>query len=77
MGDDDVFWIPGPGDQWVESAPGAHLRFVNEQNDRLNKRVKPLARLLKAWKVYAGAPVSSTYLEMRAAEYAQSEKTIL
>lgn len=77
VGDDNVFWIPGPGDEWVESAPGAHLRFVNEQNDRLNKRVKPLARLLKAWKAHNGAPVSSFYLEMRAAEYAQDETTIL
>lgn len=77
VGDDRVFWIPGPGNQWTESAPRAHLRFVNEQNDRLNGRVKPLARLLKQWKAHAGAPVSSFYLEMRAAEYAKGETTIL
>jgi hypothetical protein len=73
---DKVYWIPAPGDGWAESAPGAHLRFVSEQNDRLGKRVKPLARLLKQWKVHAGAPVSSFYLEMRTAEYAKGENSI-
>lgn len=77
VGDDNVFWIPGPGDQWVESAPGAHLRFVTDQNKRLNGRVKALARLLKQWKAYTGAPVSSFYLEMRVAEFAKGEQTIL
>jgi hypothetical protein len=47
VGEDKVFLIPGPGDQWVESAPQAHLRFVDQQNDRLSERVKPLVRLLK------------------------------
>jgi len=76
VGGDEVFWIPGPDDSWAESAPAAHLRFVTQQNDRLSKKVKPLARLLKAWKVYTGAPVSSFYLEMRVAEYAKNERFI-
>ena len=76
VGEDKVFLIPGPGDQWVESAPQAHLRFVDQQNDRLSKRVKPLVRLLKQWKAHTGAPVSSSYLEMRAAEYAKGETSI-
>ncbi|WP_194290585.1 SMODS domain-containing nucleotidyltransferase [Modestobacter roseus] len=76
VGEDRVFWIPGPGDQWTESAPHAHLRFVSEQNDRLGKKVKPLARLLKQWKANTGAPVSSFYLEMRTAEYAKSQTSI-
>lgn len=73
---DKVYWIPAPGDGWAESAPSAHLRFVNTQNDRLGKRVKPLARLLKQWKVHASAPVSSFYLEMRTAEYAKGESSL-
>ena len=76
-GESRVFQIPGPGDRWVESAPRPHLRFVNQQNDRLNKRVKPLARLLKQWKAHTGAPVSSFYLEMRAAAYAKTEQVIV
>lgn len=73
----NVFWIAGRGDEWVLSAPRAHLAFVNRQNDRLGKKVKPLVRLLKAWKSHARAPVSSFYLEMRAAEHASGESSIL
>lgn len=76
VGTNKVFWIPAPGDGWAESAPAAHLRFVTKQNDRLGKRVKPLARLLKQWKAHTGAPVSSFYLEMRTAEYAKGETGI-
>lgn len=72
----NVYLIPGPGNQWVESAPRAHMDFVIEQNNRLGGKVKQLARLLKQWKVYTGAPVSSFYLEMRVAEYAKNEKSI-
>lgn len=76
VGEDKVFLIPGPGDQWEESAPRAHLRFVTQQNDRLGKKVKPLVRLLKQWKAHTGAPVSSFYLEMRTAEYAKGESSL-
>ena len=72
-----VFWIAGRGDDWVLSAPQAHLAYVNRQNDRLGKKVKPLVRLMKAWKLHAAAPVSSFYLEMRTAEHAAAESTIL
>jgi hypothetical protein len=72
-----VYWIAGRSDEWVLSAPGAHLAYVDKQNDRLGKKVKPLVRLLKAWKHHAGAPVSSFYLEMRTAEYAAGERLII
>lgn len=72
----NTFWIPGRGDEWVLSAPDAHLAYVNQQNDRLSKRVKPLVRLLKAWKCQVGLPASSFYLEMRAAKYASDEQSI-
>ncbi len=71
-----TYWIPGRGDEWVVSAPEAHLAYVNRHNDRLNKKVKPLVRLIKAWKYFTGAPVSSFYLEMRVAEYASKESAI-
>ncbi|TCJ89969.1 hypothetical protein DFR71_6260 [Nocardia alba] len=74
-GGDDVFEIPAPG-EWVASAPSAHNRYVSRQNDRLGKRVKPLVRLLKAWKYHADVPVSSTYLELRTAEHAAGESSI-
>lgn len=76
VGDTLVFWIPGRGDEWVLSAPESHLDYVNAQNDRLGKRVKPLVRLMKAWKYFVDAPVSSFYLEMRTAEYAAGESSL-
>ncbi|MVU80849.1 hypothetical protein GPX89_26795 [Nocardia sp. ET3-3] len=75
-GSDDVFVIPGPNEEWVESVPAAHNRYVSAQNDRLGKKVKPLVRLLKAWKYHNGVPISSTYLELRAAQHAAGESSI-
>ncbi|MDQ3708746.1 MAG: hypothetical protein M3387_05485, partial [Actinomycetota bacterium] len=72
-----VYWIAGRGDEWILSAPGAHLAYVNRENDRLRKKVKPLVRLLKAWKYNVGAPVSSFYLQMRTAQYAAGESSII
>jgi hypothetical protein len=73
----NVYWIAGRKDEWVLSAPNAHLSYVNKQNERLNKKLKPLIRLLKAWKYNTDAPVSSFYLEVRAAEYAAREDVII
>lgn len=73
----DVYWIGGRRDEWVESAPAAHLDYVNTHNDRLYKELKLLVRLMKAWKYHVSAPVSSFYLEMRTAEHAAGEKVIV
>jgi hypothetical protein len=73
----EIFRIPGPNDEWVESIPIAHNEFVSNVNDRLGKKVKPLVRLVKAWKYNKGVPVSSFYLEMRTTKYASGENTII
>lgn len=73
----NVYEIPGRRDEWVHSAPAAHNALVNQQNDRLNKKLKPLIRLAKAWKYHVDAPVSSFYLEMRTTAYAQGESVII
>lgn len=72
-----VFRIPGPSDEWIESIPIAHNAFVSDVNDRLGKKVKPLVRLVKAWKYNKGVPVSSFYLEMRTVKYASGESSII
>lgn len=71
-----VWSIPGRGDEWVDSAPAAHKAYVNAANDRLGKKVKSLVRFAKAWKYHVGAPVSSFYLEMRVAQYANTQTSI-
>lgn len=71
-----VYEIPGRRNEWVLSAPKVHKQYVNRENDRLSKKVKPLVRLVKAWRYHVSAPISSFYLEMRTAEYAKGEKSI-
>lgn len=49
---------------------------MNKVNSRL-KKVKGLVRLAKAWKNHVDAPISSFYLEMRVAEYAEEQSEII
>ncbi|MGH7868177.1 MAG: SMODS domain-containing nucleotidyltransferase [Candidatus Dormibacteraceae bacterium] len=75
-GDAALYDIPGVMEaQWLESAPTEHINYVNEVNKRagLSGAAKKLARLIKAWKYYNNVPVSSFYLEMRAAQYMATE----
>lgn len=72
----NVFLIPGPNGTWIESAPKAHQRYVRESNDKHNGSVKSLARLLKAWKYEHSVPISSFYLEMRAAAYGKANDQV-
>lgn len=67
-----VYNIPGPnpGADYIDSAPRSHNAYVNDVNLKPSKgNAKSLARLIKAWKYYCNVPVSSFYLEMRAAQH--------
>lgn len=66
-----LYDIPGAASGWIESAPTAHLDYVNECNRKadVSGGAKKLARLVKAWKYYCQVPISSFYLEMRAAQH--------
>jgi hypothetical protein len=75
-GDVIAFWILGWGDEWVLSAPEAHLMYVNHQNDRLGKKVKPLVRVMKAEVLHQSASLV-VLPEMRVAEYAARETSII
>ena len=78
-GDWSVYSIPAPGGTWMDTAPSAHLDYVNRQNAYPAGGAKRLARLMKAYK-YAnsrGFRVSSFYLEMRAARYMADESSFL
>lgn len=70
-----VYDIPGAASGWLSSAPTAHLDYVNEVNQQagIAGAAKKLARLAKAWKYYNNVPISSFYLEMRAAQYMAKE----
>lgn len=67
--------IPGVRDEWIQSAPEAHLAYVNVANNRIGVKggAKELARLAKSWKYQCDVPISSFYIEMRAAQYMNGE----
>lgn len=76
---DAKFRIPSVvGDDWIESTPEAHLQYVNYCNSKTEVKggAKSLARLAKAWKYSRDVPISSFYLEMRAASYMSSQTFI-
>lgn len=72
--DDGGYWIPDPktGD-WMKAHPKSHNGYVNDVNKKHSGGAKKLARLAKTWKYKRSVPVSSCYLEMRAAKYADGE----
>lgn len=72
-----VYQIANGAGGWPESSPDAQGAYVDEVNDRLWKKVKPLIRFVKGWKYYNSVPVSSFYLELFVAQYASGEKAIL
>lgn len=68
--------IPAPAGGWMDSTPEAHLAYVNDA-DRNPGGAKALARLVKAWKYHQSVPVSSFYLEMRAAQHMKTQSSFL
>ena len=72
-----VYEIPDCSDGWMLSSPSAHNAYVRKVNEDLNDKVKPLIRFIKAWKYYRNVPISSFYLELRVAKYAEGESSIV
>lgn len=70
------YMIANPAGGWMKSYPEDHNKYVNEINARHNGGgAKKLARHLKIWKYQRNVPVSSCYLEMRAAKFLSDETT--
>lgn len=71
---DSGYWIPDPKEGgWMLTHPKDHNAYVNTVNTKHSGGAKKLARLAKMWKYQRNVPVSSCYLEMRAAKYADAE----
>lgn len=72
------YWIPDPRSttDWMLAHPKNHNNYVNEVNGKFNGAAKKLARLAKTWKYTRSVPVSSCYLEMRAAKYINDETSV-
>ena len=67
------YWIADPTGGWMLTHPKDHNEYVNKVNNKHNGAVKKLARQLKVWKYKRNVPISSCYLEMRAAKYMEGE----
>lgn len=72
-GNSDGYWIADPTGGWMKTHPKQHNTYVNEVNKKHSGGAKKLARQAKIWKYRCNVPVSSCYLEMRAAKYADSQ----
>lgn len=73
----NVYKIPDFGGGWQTAAPSAHIAYVNRVNNKLDKKVKHVIRLIKAIKYAQNIPISSFYLEMRVAKYCDAQTTII
>ena len=78
--DQFVYDIPAVNtvEEWIDSAPREHLKYVNECNKKPHEGdAKDLARLVKGWKYTNSVPLSSFYLEMRAAQHVAEQKNFI
>jgi len=71
------YFIPDYEGSWMVSCPSAHNAYVDKQNKRLDGKLKPLIRLIKAWKFYNNIPITSFYLELRVTKYAEGRTSIV
>jgi hypothetical protein len=77
VGSKGSYDIPDYEGGWMKSSPQAHNAYVKREDERLNYKLKPLIRLIKAWKFYNNVPISSFYLELRTTKYAEGESSIV
>ena len=73
----NIYDIPDCSDGWMNSSPSTHNAYVRKIDGDLGGKVKPLIRFIKAWKYYQNVPISSFYLELRIAKYAEGESSIV
>lgn len=74
---DKGYQIPDPTGGWMLTHPSEHNSYVSIVNQKFNGAAKKLARQMKIWKYKRNVPVSSCYLEMRAAKYIEGEFSYL
>jgi hypothetical protein len=73
----NIYDIPDGQEKWIKSSPSTHNSYVALHNQRLNNKLKPLIRFIKAWKYFQNVPISSFYLELRITKWMENESTII
>lgn len=69
--------IADPSGGWITSHPEEHNKYVTSVNKKHSGGAKLLARQVKIWKYKRNVPISSCYLEMRAAKHLDGESSYL
>ncbi len=72
-----VYEIANCAGGWMQSSPETHNAYVSAVDTSFAYKVKPLVRFVKAWKFYQNVPISSFYLELRIAAWAQTQGSII
>lgn len=72
-----IYEIADGNGGWMRISPDSHNDYVARIDQQLGGMVKPLIRFIKAWKFHRNVPISSFYLEMRVAKYAEGESAIV
>lgn len=72
-----VYDISDCSNGWTRASPDAHNAYVRYVDSKLSGKVKPLIRFIKAWKYLRRVPISSFYLELRVARFADTQQTII
>ena len=70
-----IYEIPNCEGGWMRSSPEAHTAYVRDVDTKLRYKVRPLIRFIKAWKYFRNVPISSFYLELRVAKYAEGQQS--
>lgn len=73
----NVYGISNRTGGWMRTSPSAHGAWINDINDNLSKKLKPLIRFMKLWNFKRSGRIRSFYLELRTGEYASGENTIV
>lgn len=59
------YQIPDGNGGWMYSSPQAHNAYVKQVDKKLNGKLKPIIKLVKAWKFMNNVPIISFYVELR------------
>lgn len=76
-GEHSVYRIPDCSGGWMKASPEAHTAYVKRVDKKHGGKVRSLIRFIKAWKFFRNVPISSFYLELRVAKYADAETAII
>jgi hypothetical protein len=68
--------IPNYDGSWMNSSPDAHNAYVKREDIRLGYKLKPLIKLVKAWKFFNNAQINSFYIELRVTKFLENQKSI-